>query len=227
MKTLARQRRADSRAKKEGATPSAFAHQIAVKKYLLDAFRRQTAGDASMVERALTAVNAEELTVGDNLLHRLRSHDNALLHTVSHAPRQRTGAPTLLCVCISSARGYDICERETELKAVADMSKTPPAKLCPKGLQLTKQARFLKNTRIHVAAGTPKRLVQLIEQEHALSLRDLVVIVIDLRENIKRETLLTAEPTRAQFWAFFSEHLAPLLVENNANAAGPRLLIAR
>ena len=222
---LSRQARPSHQAQTQGPSKGQSSNALLIRN-----FRMQKSGDTSTVERALRHVAVEDVGGIGGLHGRLKRFDEQLLtqiprrqHDVDDQTQHpRCGAPALLAVCMSSARGYDLCEQASELKGLSDSSgSSPPAKRCPKGLSKSKQATFLAKTPVNVAVGTPKRLQQLADED-SLRLSALRVVLLDLRKDVKRETLFTAEPTRGQFWELFSSHIAPIL----AGETPPRLLIA-
>lgn len=186
---------------------------------LLDSFRNQTAGDASQVEPALAPSNLvvsseSELSLSERLKRIIPDWESTIC--CQQGERMEPGRPRLVVVCNSSARGYDVLEKE--LNDWIKLSRRRPAKLCTKGLKLKDQREFLRKAEVCIAAGTPARLQQL-EEAGSLDLGGTAVFLLDLRPDLKRRTLANMEPTARQFWECFSSVIAPRVLGGSSTLA--------
>lgn len=82
------------------------------------------------------------------------------------------------------------------------------AKLFAKHIKIQEQAELLKTTPIHLAVGTPQRLVALAEQGH-LSMEQLELVVIDTDTTKGNYNLMEQLSGREPLFTFLNTYIAP------------------
>lgn len=124
------------------------------------------------------------------------------------ADGEEGGAPTLLAICPSALRCTAV------LRAIRPWGpRLRAAKLFAKHMKVAEQVKALRQP-VHVAAGTPARIGQLVDLG-ALSLRNLRVLLLDLQPTAKDLTLLDIPETRADFWDLFHRSLLALVRQHS------------
>lgn len=82
------------------------------------------------------------------------------------------------------------------------------AKLFAKHIKIQEQAELLKTTPIHLAVGTPQRLVALAEQGH-LSMEQLELVVVDTDTTKGNYNLMEQLSGREALFTFLNTYIAP------------------
>eukprot|EP00897_Mesotaenium_endlicherianum_P011053 jgi/Mesen1/9977/ME000072S09388 len=117
--------------------------------------------------------------------------------------------PALLIICSSAKRCTDM------LRGVRPLGRgCRTAKLFAKHIKVQEQMSALQASPVHVAAGTPNRLNQLVGAG-ALSVSGLQVLLLDLQRMAKGLTLLDVPELRVDFWEFYRKHLHQRVLEGN------------
>eukprot|EP00164_Ancoracysta_twista_P003945 GFYU01005288.1.p1 GENE.GFYU01005288.1~~GFYU01005288.1.p1 ORF type:complete len:370 (-),score=107.08 GFYU01005288.1:1088-2080(-) len=98
--------------------------------------------------------------------------------------RKSTGSPTLLIVTHSAVRAVEVIKCLDVFKSHCKVGK-----LFAKHMKVDQQQHYLASEKLCIAVGTPSRLQQLCESGH-LKLDATPMLLFDVRENMKRQTLL-------------------------------------
>ncbi|KAL6777808.1 hypothetical protein ACKKBG_A15725 [Auxenochlorella protothecoides x Auxenochlorella symbiontica] len=117
-----------------------------------------------------------------------------------HVP---VGSPAVLVVTGAAIRAVSLIR---QMPAVNKACKV--GKLFAKHFKQAEQEAVLSSTVMHVAVGTPNRLIKLIEAG-ALKLGRLRYVVVDVAMDAKKRTVLDMAETKSDFWTLFASHLKP------------------
>ncbi|CAI5512871.1 unnamed protein product [Closterium sp. Naga37s-1] len=119
------------------------------------------------------------------------------------------GSPVVLIVSASAVRCVDL------LRACKGVGRgCRVAKLFAKHLKVEEQVEMLKGP-VHIAAGTPNRLLKLLSSG-ALRLACLRVVVLDMLPSPKAFTLLSMPDVRVEFWELYLKHLHESVLSESA-----------
>lgn len=130
----------------------------------------------------------------------------ALRRPYLSGPDRPCGSPRVLCVCDSALRAVDVA------RAFAP-AKCGVSKLFGKHFKEAEQADYLRTSTAMVAVGTPHRLHRLCASG-GLKLDRLALFLIDLKPNVKGETLFDQKQIRDSLAAMYREHVHTLVNES-------------
>jgi len=113
----------------------------------------------------------------------------------------------VIVVCRAANRCIEVA------KALFQLGKSVRVgQLYSKHMKIGEQERQLRAAQMHIAVGTPERLRKLVDSG-ALSLSDLLLIVIDLSKDVKGYHTLDLPDTQLSFYRFYAAHLHTLVKE--------------
>ncbi|XP_062108088.1 protein CMS1 [Humulus lupulus] len=116
------------------------------------------------------------------------------------------GNPAVLIISASALKSIEL------LRGFRSLTKEcHVVKLFSKHMKVEEQVSLLKN-RVNIASGTPSRIKKLIDIE-ALGLSRLVVIVLDIRPDVKGYSLLTLPQVRDEFWDLYKNYFHQRVVD--------------
>ncbi|KAI8578804.1 hypothetical protein K450DRAFT_245602 [Umbelopsis ramanniana AG] len=122
-------------------------------------------------------------------------------------PVEAMAAPAIIIITHSAIRATDLVRGLKEFDKAAKI-----AKLFAKHLKVEDQARFLAESRLHFAVGTPHRVKELIELGH-LKLDRLELLVVDTEKNAKRLDIFENDAVNGPLFDLFGTHITPRMKE--------------
>ncbi|CAO3592589.1 unnamed protein product [Absidia cylindrospora] len=120
------------------------------------------------------------------------------------------GSPLIIVATHSAIRAADLSRG---LQSFADMARI--AKLFAKHIKMQEQIELLTTTPIHLAVGTPQRLLALAEQG-ALKLDQLELVVIDTDTTKGNYNLMEQLSGRESLFTFLNTYVAPRMQAGNS-----------
>ncbi|KAI8097071.1 U3-containing 90S pre-ribosomal complex subunit-domain containing protein, partial [Halteromyces radiatus] len=123
------------------------------------------------------------------------------------------GSPMAIIVTHAAMRAADLSRG---LKTLATTARI--AKLFAKHIKIQEQADLLNNTAIHLAVGTPQRLLALIEQGH-LKLDQLEVLVMDTDTSKGNYNLMEQLSGREPLFTLLNTYIAPRMQAGTSKLA--------
>ncbi|KAH8547569.1 U3-containing 90S pre-ribosomal complex subunit-domain containing protein [Umbelopsis sp. PMI_123] len=118
-------------------------------------------------------------------------------------PAEAVAAPAIIIITHSAIRATDLVRGLKEFDKAAKV-----AKLFAKHLKVEEQARFLAESRLHFAVGTPHRVKELIDLGH-LKLDRLELLVVDTEKNAKRLDIFENDAVNGPLFDLFGSHITP------------------
>lgn len=114
------------------------------------------------------------------------------------------GSPALLYISSSAIGACNFIKRCPRINGGRKI-----AKLFSKHIKIQEQQDLLTHTKVCVAAGTPNRIIKLIEIG-TLKLDNLQLVVVDVGLDGKKRTLLDVSEVREDFWKLYNLYLKEL-----------------
>lgn len=130
-----------------------------------------------------------------------------LMLSNSNVQSRPTGSPSML-VLSSAAMGA-----VNFIKACPDLNRGCRfMKLFAKHIKVEEQVDLLKNSVVCVGAGTPNRVLKLIDSG-ALKLDKLKYVLLDVQLDAKQRTILDIHEVRADWWMLYNKYLKQLVLD--------------
>lgn len=98
------------------------------------------------------------------------------------------------------------------------------AKLFAKHIKVVEQVDYISKNPICIALGTPNRIVKLASDAH-IAFTKLRYLILDMRENKKKQTLVDIPDIAADFWNLWNTFLSPLCSSSGTHRMQFKILI--
>ncbi|KAI9140875.1 U3-containing 90S pre-ribosomal complex subunit-domain containing protein [Paraphysoderma sedebokerense] len=114
--------------------------------------------------------------------------------------------PFILVLCSSAIRCMDVIRSLRTLHISAKIGK-----LFAKHMKIDEQVEFLKKNPVHIAVGTPNRVLKLMEKE-AFSTNSLKLVLLDSTfKDSKQRTIFTLPECKQDLFNLYRHYLIRLL----------------
>lgn len=158
----------------------------------------------------------EDFAIGDrnlNLIALTGSLDRSLAQGFPHWKKEMTrinsqGSPLWLILCSSADRCVAIIK---ELRVFRNSARF--GKLFSRHMKVNEQVSMLQSSVVHIAIGTPARVLKLSELG-CLKLDKLKVVFYDAKVDMKMRNIFSMKDIQKDLWGFYDNHLKDLLAKD-------------